>query len=191
MWCRLVPARKWEKKLILFEDESQYGKLHKHGNSHHNHRRNESVNAHLHTAPEQDYVQKEIDSVAAREANETLYGRFRAESELTCEVEINKKADDIAYGIRQIHLYEQLQKVVNTIVYACRKTTIKYESHELSLAGITVFHCVYFLFQYLFHFFLYYMPILQSYIFFLINICFIMKNYVILHNSNSKTGKKQ
>ena len=126
--------------LLLFEDEPEYCELHEHGDAHHDDRCYEAVYAQLHAAPEEHYVQTEVDAMASGETNELLPRRLLSEGEQTCGVEVRRKAHDIADGVCCVHLYQQLQEEINAVVYACGEYAVEDKAYELRLALVIVFY---------------------------------------------------
>jgi hypothetical protein len=105
------------------------------------------MNAQLHANPEEYYVESEVYGMRARETYEVAPRGLAAEGEITGGIIVYEETYHIARGISHIHLYHQLQKVINKIVYRSRETTIQHKAHKLRLSLLCIFKLLGFLLQ--------------------------------------------
>lgn len=128
--------------LFLLKHPAQYGKLYEHGDAHDYDWCHQAVYAYLHAEPEEHYVQSEVHGMRPREPHEVLPRRLLAESEATRGVVVYEKTNDVAYGIRRVYLYHQLQQIIDYVVNGSREAPVEDKTHKLRLTLITVFQCL-------------------------------------------------
>ena len=139
--------------LSLAEDHLQYGELHQHGYAHDDEGGYETVDAEVDAGREEDYMEQEVDGVAARKAEKAAKGGGGAESEDAGEVEVDGETDEVAdsvcstcstvehgraKGMCQKKVDGKEQKKIHAVVDGGRYAAVDDETDELCLAGIAV-----------------------------------------------------
>lgn len=77
-------------------------------------------------------MQQIVYNVAGYEASPFFYRSLRLECELSCEIEIAKQTDQIAYSIGNIKINDQFQQQVDSIMDDCRYASYDCKSDELN-----------------------------------------------------------